>query len=147
MKSRKFSPMANAIRLANILIVGLGHFSFLFQLNWSGKRLTSFFSRALVKPSEALCSDSMLCLKLGPPCSFALGGFNESGHSFSPLSRITWYIFAVFARYWIIIDFRDWSKCTGEGGGGGPEHFKMWWLENIWPTPSNWSKTEWPTPP
>ena len=32
--------------------------------------------------------------------------------------------------------------------GGGGEHFEMWWLENTWPTPtpSNWSKTEWPTP-
>ena len=28
---------------------------------------------------------------------------------------------------------RDWSKSTVGGGGGvggGPEHFKMWWLEN-----------------
>ena len=26
------------------------------------------------------------------------------------------------------LHIRDWSKSTG--GGGGPEHFEMWWLEN-----------------
>ena len=27
-----------------------------------------------------------------------------------------------------IFSIRDWSKSTGVGGGGGPEHFEMWWL-------------------
>lgn len=40
----------------------------------------------------------------------------------------------------------DWSKSeegVGEGGGG---HLKMWWIENMWPTPFIWHKTEWSTP-
>ena len=35
------------------------------------------------------------------------------------------------------------KKYSGGGErGGGPEHFKMWWLENTLPTPSIWHKTE-----